>query len=96
MSDGTLTIAMGTVLEMEITAETQMSGVYSERTHLVKHSGFHLSPWRQDMWEGQVKEKHLAAPRSFREKREQMSGLDFVLGTKERESETGKNGFLFE
>ena len=24
-------------------------------------------------------------------KREQMSGLDFVLGTKERERETGKN-----
>lgn len=64
MSDGTLTIAMGTVLEMEITAETQMSGVYSERTHLVKHSGFHLSPWRQDMWEGQVKRE---APSSSEE-----------------------------
>lgn len=57
--------------------------------------GFHLSPCRQEMWEGQVKEKHLAALRSFRKKkkkkREQMSGLDFVLGTKERERETGKN-----
>lgn len=54
--------------------------------------GFTCLPGDGRCGKGRWEEKCLAAPRSFWEKREHMSGLDFVLGTKERECETGKNG----